>query len=201
MSGDRRVRVQRDERVIINREFESVEEFIREYVTNLSRSGAFIRSKTPLPVGTRCNLRFTVIMDELETIQGIGEVVRVSSSPSGMGVVFTELSEHSQDLIAKLLTRRQPSSPPIAASTRPAPTRTSDIMQSAPRAPSSPALRAPAPVKQTGPNAAAQRSGGSGRETLRQTSGSGLRPPESKGPPPNQAPAGRRGPSRGDNKK
>ena len=31
--SDRRVKVQRDDRIVINREFESVEEFIREYVT------------------------------------------------------------------------------------------------------------------------------------------------------------------------
>jgi hypothetical protein len=196
--SDRRVRVQRDERVVINREFESVEEFIREYVTNLSRSGAFIRSKTPLPVGTRCNLKFTVIMEELETIQGIGEVVRVSSSPSGMGVVFIELSEHSQDLIAKLLTRRQPSSPAMPAATKTAPSRTSDIVPSPVRVPASPAIRGASPVKQTGPNAAALRNAPQlARETLRQSSSSG----EDKSPPPNQAPAGRRSPTRGDNKK
>jgi hypothetical protein len=50
------------------------------------------------------NLRFTVIMDDIETIEGIGEVVRVESDPSGMGVVFRELSTYSKGLIDKLLT-------------------------------------------------------------------------------------------------
>ena len=95
---------EREERVTINKEFESYDAFINEYVTNISRTGVFVRSKTPLPVGTKVNLRFTVIMDDIETIEGIGEVVRVHTDPEGMGVVFTELSSYSKNLIDKLLT-------------------------------------------------------------------------------------------------
>ena len=94
----------KDERVTINKEFESYEAFITAYVTNISRTGVFVRSKTPLPIGTEVNLRFTVIMDDIETIEGLGEVVRVHDDPPGMGVVFTELSSYSKNLIEKLLT-------------------------------------------------------------------------------------------------
>ncbi len=95
-----------EERVTINKEFESFDAFIQEYVTNISRRGAFVKSKQPLPVGTRVDLKFTVIMDEIETIEGTGEVVRVQKDPPGMGVVFTELSQYSQHLIGRLLTAR-----------------------------------------------------------------------------------------------
>ena len=95
----------REERVTINKEFESYDAFINEYVTNISRTGVFVRSKTPLPIGTKVNLRFTVIMDDIETVEGIGEVVRVHDDPPGMGVVFTELSTYSKGLIDKLLTK------------------------------------------------------------------------------------------------
>jgi uncharacterized protein (TIGR02266 family) len=94
------------ERLTINKEFESFDAFIQEYVTNISRTGVFIKSSTPLAVGTRVNLRFTVIMDDIETIEGIGEVVRVEKDPPGMGVVFRELSAYSKGLIDKLLTHR-----------------------------------------------------------------------------------------------
>ncbi len=94
----------RDKRVTINKEFDSFDQFIQEYVTNLSRSGAFIKTKTPLPVGTEVDLRFTVIMEDIETIEGIGEVVRVEKDPPGMGVAFRELSSYSKNLIEKLLT-------------------------------------------------------------------------------------------------
>jgi uncharacterized protein (TIGR02266 family) len=96
----------REERVTINKEFESYDAFINEYVTNISRTGVFVRSKTPLPVGTKVNLRFTVIMDDIETVEGLGEVVRVHEDPAGMGVVFTELSSYSRGLIDKLLTNQ-----------------------------------------------------------------------------------------------
>jgi Tfp pilus assembly protein PilZ len=94
------------ERVTINKEFESFDAFIQEYVTNISRTGVFIKTQQPLSVGTRVNLRFTVIMDDIETIEGVGEVVRVEKEPSGMGVVFRELSGYSKDLIEKLLVQR-----------------------------------------------------------------------------------------------
>jgi hypothetical protein len=95
-----------DERVTINKEFESFDAFIQEYVTNISRTGVFIKAAQVVPVGTRVNLRFTVIMDDIETIEGIGEVVRVEKDPPGMGVVFRELSGYSKDLLDKLLTQR-----------------------------------------------------------------------------------------------
>ena len=106
-SSDKRT----SERVTINKEFESFDAFIHEYVTNISRSGVFVKSKQPLPIGTRVNLRFTVIMDDIETIEGVGEVVRVEHDLSGMGVVFTQLSQYSKHLIERLLTA-QPTRPP-----------------------------------------------------------------------------------------
>ena len=91
-------------RLTINKEFDSFDQFIQEYVTNISRSGVFIRTKEPLPAGTEVHLRFTVLVDGIETIEGLGEVVRVQDQPPGMGVVFKELSSYSKELIAKLLT-------------------------------------------------------------------------------------------------
>jgi uncharacterized protein (TIGR02266 family) len=93
-------------RVTINKEFDSFDQFIQEYVTNISRSGVFIKTKQPLPVGTIVNLRFSVIMNDVESIEGEGEVVRVETDPAGMGVVFRNLSSYSQNLIEKLLTAK-----------------------------------------------------------------------------------------------
>ena len=97
-------------RVRVNREFDSIDEFISEYVSDISQSGVFIRSDDPLPKGTKVDLRFTVIDEDMETIAGIGEVTRVvlpgGEQPSGMGVVFLELESASQRLVERLLTRR-----------------------------------------------------------------------------------------------
>lgn len=108
MTHDNAADKRHDERVTINKEFESFDAFIQEYVTNISRTGVFIRAQKPLAVGTRVNLQFTIIMDDIETIEGIGEVVRVERDGpnTGMGVVFRELSAYSKDLIDKLLTGR-----------------------------------------------------------------------------------------------
>jgi uncharacterized protein (TIGR02266 family) len=95
----------REERLTINKEFDSFDQFIREYVTNISRTGVFIKTKDPLPIGTKVDLRFTVIMEDIETIEGVGEVVRVETDPPGMGVVFRELGNYSEKLIQKLLTQ------------------------------------------------------------------------------------------------
>jgi hypothetical protein len=96
----------KSERVTINKEFESFDQFVEEYVTNISRSGAFVKTSTPLPVGTEVDLRFTVVIGGIETIEGIGQVVRVETDPAGMGVVFKELSGYSAQLIDKLLTAK-----------------------------------------------------------------------------------------------
>ena len=96
----------RENRVTINKDFESFDEFIREYVTNISKTGAFVKRTHPLPVGTEVNLKFTVIMDDVETIEGVGKVVRVQHDPPGMGVVFTRISGYSQSLLERLLTQQ-----------------------------------------------------------------------------------------------
>ena len=103
MSDDHR---RTEGRVTINQEFESFDAFIEEYVTNLSRRGAFLKTRTPLAVGTRVNLRFTVLHEEMEFIEGVGEVVRVQSDPPGVGVVFSELSPTSQAVLDRLLAQR-----------------------------------------------------------------------------------------------
>jgi hypothetical protein len=94
-----------ESRVTINKEFDSFDQFVREYVTNISRSGVFIKTATPLSVGSVVDLKFTVVMDGVETIEGEGEVVRVEHSPSGMGVVFKKLGRYSERLVERLLTQ------------------------------------------------------------------------------------------------
>jgi hypothetical protein len=96
----------RETRVTINKEFESFDSFINEYVTNVSRSGAFVKSQDPLPIGTEINLKFAIIADNLVTVEGIGKVVRIEKDPPGMGVVFTEINQHSRKLLERLLTSR-----------------------------------------------------------------------------------------------
>ncbi len=95
-------------RVAINEDFESIEEFVAEYVTNISEGGIFIRSKNPLSVGTKVSLKFSVILDDIEIIEGEGEVVRVDTGPNtGMGVAFTRLTAASKTLVDRICARAQ----------------------------------------------------------------------------------------------
>lgn len=97
------------QRVPVNQEFGCIDEYIAEYVTSISQSGVFIRSKKPLPVGTKVDLEFSVILDDVETVEGRGEVVRVETEEGerGMGVAFTRLSADSKELIDRILERER----------------------------------------------------------------------------------------------
>jgi uncharacterized protein (TIGR02266 family) len=96
---DRRQR----ERLTINKQFDSFDQFVKEYVTNLSGEGAFVRTDAPLPVGTEVRLRFSVVLDGVENVEGVGVVVRVQTDPPGMGVVFRKLEAYSARLVERLL--------------------------------------------------------------------------------------------------
>ena len=95
-------------RTVINQAFETIDEFISEYVTNISQGGVFIRSKNPLPVGTRVTLKFSVILEDFETIEGEGEVIRVENTPgeTGMGVAFTRLTAEAKTIIDRITAER-----------------------------------------------------------------------------------------------
>ena len=96
-------------RAEINHAFRSVESFLKEYALNVSMDGVFIRTADVLPVGTEVNLKFSVIVDDFETIEGEGRVVRsvtVDESPNpGVGVVFTSLTDESREVLARLFMR------------------------------------------------------------------------------------------------
>jgi hypothetical protein len=93
-------------RITINKQFDSFDQFVHEYVTNVSGAGVFIKSDAPLPVGSEIKLKFSVVLDQIETIEGTGIVVRVERDPPGMGVVFKELDAYSKTLVERLLVAR-----------------------------------------------------------------------------------------------
>ncbi len=95
-----------EERVTINKEFESFDAFIQEYVTNISRTGVFVRATDAAPGRDEGEPPVhRVIMDDIETIEGVGEVVaRAGRSREDGRRSSRELSGYSQGLIDKLLT-------------------------------------------------------------------------------------------------
>jgi uncharacterized protein (TIGR02266 family) len=95
----------RNRRLDVNLEFESLAQFT-QYVSNISRTGCFLRSRDPWPVGTRLKLRFTLLADDPEVLEGLGEVVRVSERPRGMGLKFLQLPLSARRAIDRLLAKR-----------------------------------------------------------------------------------------------
>jgi hypothetical protein len=95
--------IPREPRVRVNRELDALARSLRAYAMDVSRSGAFFHTRAPRPVGARIDLAFCVIIDDIETVRGLGEVVRVGDR--GMGVRFLELDSASRDLLARLLAR------------------------------------------------------------------------------------------------
>ena len=97
-----------EDRVQINHEFRDFGEFLREYAMNISEGGVFIRTADVLPVGTLVKLNFSVIVEDFETIEGEGQVVRAveaeDSDTPGIGVVFTSLTDASRQVLARLFT-------------------------------------------------------------------------------------------------
>lgn len=98
--------IRRQPRLTINKSFDSFDQFVQEYVTNLSRSGVFIQTDEPLPIGSLVDLKFSVVMDGVQIIAGEGEVVRHGQSPAGMGVAFRRLDPASEEVIDTLLIQR-----------------------------------------------------------------------------------------------
>jgi c-di-GMP-binding flagellar brake protein YcgR len=105
----------------------------RMYKTqNLSVSGMLVRTRAPLPVGTRVDIQFLFPGDPaLSTselpggygfVEGAAEVVRHTHPEketfTGMGLNFVELEERGRSLLGKFLSavHRGPSSGPLGAS-------------------------------------------------------------------------------------
>ena len=90
------------ERVPINRRFESLASFIDQYAYDLSQSGCFVRTEHPLPVGTMVRFKYTIVTEQIEQIEGTGEVMRVSEEPRGMGLRFATLTPESEAFIHRV---------------------------------------------------------------------------------------------------
>ncbi len=91
----------------------TVDEFIEQYANDISRGGIFIKSKTPMAIGTLLKFEFQ-LKDESRLIHGVGRVVwkRDDSDPSrpaGMGIKFIKMDDESRTLVERVLDTREAS--------------------------------------------------------------------------------------------
>ena len=84
-------------------QYASILDFHESQSVNISRSGMFVSSDAPAPVGTLVEFEFC-LDDGLVLLKGKGEVVRVTQNPvSGMGVRFRELDGESRKCITRIV--------------------------------------------------------------------------------------------------
>lgn len=78
------------------------------HVSDLSEHGLFLHTEERVPIGTSVEVKFTVLLDDPVTIEGLGTVVRHQSNPEGLGVEFGPLSPKMVLRIHDVLTRARP---------------------------------------------------------------------------------------------
>ena len=97
--------------LLIQYRFDTLEDFLSEYSTDISMGGMFIRTDTPKDEGTLVYLQF-YLRDGAKLIEGLGRVVRVNSTQpavdnvaAGMGIEFINFDEESMELIRQIVER------------------------------------------------------------------------------------------------
>jgi hypothetical protein len=94
----------RSERVAINSEFAGATTF----VSDLSERGVFLHTEEKVAIGTKLELRFTVLLDDPVTVEALGTVMRQQQDPPGVGVQFGPLSPTMVLRINDAITRMRP---------------------------------------------------------------------------------------------
>lgn len=105
----------------------TVDEFIEQYSTDISRGGIFIKSKSPMPVGTLLKFEFE-LKDNSPLIHGVGRVVwkrdpdpAKPDMPPGMGIKFIKMDSQSRAVVERIVGGRPDGAPDdrIATPARP----------------------------------------------------------------------------------
>ncbi len=103
---NRRKHPRRELALLVQYRFNSLEDFLAEYATNLSPGGMFIQTDRPSPVGSTLHLQFS-LKDGSRLIDGLVRVARVvrvgtREHPAGMGVEFLDLAPELRELLGRM---------------------------------------------------------------------------------------------------
>jgi uncharacterized protein (TIGR02266 family) len=97
--------------LLIQYRFNTLEDFLSEYSTDISIGGMYIRTKEPKEEGSLIYLQF-YLKDGAKLIEGLGRVVRVDppdeeEAPgfAGMGIEFVNFDEDSMELVRQIVDR------------------------------------------------------------------------------------------------
>ncbi len=96
--------------ILVQFRFNTFEDFLADYSSNLSPGGIFIRTDEPREEGSVIYLQFS-LKDGSRLIEGMGKVVRVhppGHRDPGMGVEFVSFDDDSMELIQEICASRLP---------------------------------------------------------------------------------------------
>ena len=97
--------------LLVQFRFNTVQEFLLEYATNISLGGMFIRTTEPREVGTLIYFQFT-LKDGSKLIEGLGRVTWATkydpedtsgTQQPGMGLEFVNVDEESMTLVEQIV--------------------------------------------------------------------------------------------------
>jgi uncharacterized protein (TIGR02266 family) len=107
--ANRRRHPRADLSLLIQYRFNTMEEFLSEYATNISIGGMFIKTPEPRTQGTLIYFQFT-LKDGSKLIEGLGRVTWAKHGVAGkvvedigMGIEFVNVDEESMALIEQIV--------------------------------------------------------------------------------------------------
>ncbi len=106
-------RRQRRAEAEIRVEYRTVGSFLSDYVTNISRGGVFVRTDTPLRIGTRVRMVFSLPgmpfpFDLNGEVRWVQERVSQEHPERGMGIAFDGIDERIQKRIQAYVEKHSP---------------------------------------------------------------------------------------------
>jgi len=88
-------------------DYQTLDQFFHDYATNISLGGVFIRSRNPLPVGTKLKVSFSLpgLTKMVETVGEVAHVLdeRAREGFCGMGIRFSDLDPKSKKIVDSLV--------------------------------------------------------------------------------------------------
>jgi uncharacterized protein (TIGR02266 family) len=102
--SERRADARVDLAIPVRLRYDSVLDFVETQSMNISRSGMFIVTEAPAPLGSRIEFEFS-LTDGFVLLHGLAEVVRVAKGGivEGMGVRFLNLDPTNQAVIERIV--------------------------------------------------------------------------------------------------
>lgn len=88
--------------------YDDLDQLVEHYSRDISAGGIFIETDQPLPVGSKIQLRISIVHEDVTYINALGEVMHVIDGKdtkfgAGMGVKFVEIDPEGQNFLKEFV--------------------------------------------------------------------------------------------------